>query len=130
MRKVTLYIIDDEPEVVNALVGLFKPNKRYKVRGHSSVEDVLDDLDRNPPQIVICDYLMPGIDGMDLLHDLRQRYPSLRSILITGQPFGPEIIAGMEKGIFNHYYAKPYNAEVLIKTVAGLAREVAKEEVS
>jgi len=128
MHKVTLYIIDDEPEVVNALVGLFKPNKRYKVRGHSSVEQALDDLDRYPPQIVICDYLMPDIDGMDLLRDLRQRYPRLRSILLTGQAFGPQIIEGIEEGIFNHYYAKPYNAEVLKKTVAGLAREVAKEE--
>ncbi len=130
MRKVTLYIIDDEQEILNALVTLFRQNKRYKVRGHTSVEQVLDDLDENPPKIILCDYLMPDIDGMELLRDLRKRYPRLRSILLTGQPFGHDIIKAMEDGVFNHYHGKPYNAEVLTETVAGLAREISKEETS
>ncbi len=130
MRKVTLYIVDDEPMVLGTLVTLFRTNKRYKVRGHSTVEAVLDDLDENPPKIVICDLLMPDIDGMELLRDLKGRYPRLRSVLLTGQPFGPEIIAAIEEGVFNHYYAKPYDADVLMDTVAGLAREISKEETS
>ena len=127
MRKIILYIIDDEIEIVNALEALFKPNKRYKVRCHTSVESVLDELERWPPKIVICDYLMPDIDGMELLRDLKQCNPTLRSVLLTGHGFGPEIIKAMEEGLFNHYYAKPYDAQVLSDTVAGLAREVAKE---
>ena len=127
MRKITLYIIDDEPEIVRALESLFKPNKRYKVRSHTTVESVLDDLDRWPPKIVICDYLMPEIDGMELLRDLKARDPDLRAVLLTAHGFGPEIIKAMDEGLFNHYYAKPYDSQVLSDTVAGLAREVAKE---
>jgi DNA-binding NtrC family response regulator len=127
MRKITLYIVDDEPEILRNLEALFKPNKRYKVRCHASAEAVLDDLDRWPPKIVICDYMMPDIDGMELLRELKTHNPSLRSVLLTGTGFGADIIAAMEEGLFNHYYAKPYDAQVLSDTVAGLAREVAKE---
>lgn len=127
MRKITLYIIDDEEEVVNALKLVFKPNKRYRVRGHTSISAVWDDLDQYPPQLIICDYLMSECDGIKLLRDIKQLFPKVRSILLTGESFGPEIIGAIEEGVFNLYFSKPWDQTKLEETVAGLAREVAKE---
>jgi len=127
MRKLTLYIIDDEPEVINALTELFRPNKRYSVRGYSCAAEVRDALEHHPPHLAICDYLMPECDGLELLRELKGRLPRLRSLLLTGEPFSPEIISGMEEGIFELYVAKPYNARELEETLARLAREVAKD---
>ena len=127
MRKITLYIIDDEEELVNALKLLFKPNKRYRVRSHTSVSGVWDDLDRYPPQLVICDYLMPECDGIKLLRDIKQLFPKVRSILLTGETFGAEIVNAIEEGVFNLYFSKPWDQAKLEETVAGLAREVALE---
>ena len=127
MRKITLYIIDDEEELVNALKLLFKPNKRYRVRSHTSVSGVWDDLDRYPPQLVICDYLMPECDGIKLLRDIKQLFPKVRSILLTGETFGAEIVNAIEEGVFNLYFSKPFDQAKLEETVAGLAREVALE---
>lgn len=129
MHKVTLYIIDDDPNVVEALVALFKPNKRYRVRGYSQVAEVLADLEGHPPQVAICDRRLPELDGLELLRRLRQRQPRLRSILLTGQDFGPDIVAGLEEGLFQQYCAKPYDAQVLQDLVHQLAREAAKEEI-
>jgi len=88
---------------------------------------VWDDLDRYPPQLLICDYMMPECDGIKLLRDIKQLFPRVRSILLTGESFGPEIINGIEQGVFNLYFAKPWDQDKLTETVAGLAREVAKE---
>ena len=41
MKKITLYIIDDEEAVVTALREVFKPNKRYRVRDHTTVAGAL-----------------------------------------------------------------------------------------
>ncbi len=127
MRKITLYIIDEEEEVVNALKHVFKPNKRYRVRCHTTVAGVWDDLDRYPPQLIICDYLLPECDGIKLLRDIKQLFPGVRSILLTGEAFGPQIVAAIEEGVFKLYFSKPWDQAKLEETMAGLAREVAKE---
>ena len=127
MKKITLYIIDDEQEIVTNLTQVFRPNKRFKVRGYTSAEQVRADLDQHPPQLVICDYLMPDCDGIQLLEELKGRFPALRGVLLTGQGFGPEIINGLEQGVVNQYFSKPYDASLLQEAMSKLAREVAKE---
>jgi DNA-binding NtrC family response regulator len=127
MKKITLYIVDDDPEAVNALRQAFKPNKRYRVRGYSDLAELRQDLERFPPQLVICDYLMPECDGLQLLRELKQRFPRLRGILLTGEEFGPQIIDALEEGLFDYYFSKPWNLETLQETLQKLAREVAKE---
>jgi CheY-like chemotaxis protein len=126
MKKITLLIIDDEQEVVNALAAIFRPNKRYKVRAHSSVAAARADLAAFPPQLLLCDYLMPECDGIEVVRELKQRFPQLRSILLTGQMFDENIVKGLEQGLIDLYIAKPWNQAELEDAVKRLAREVAK----
>ena len=127
MKKVNLYIIDDQEEAVLLLRRLFKPNKRYNVKSYTRVRDLLKNVELFPPHIVICDYLMPEMSGIELLRLLKERFPDVRNILITGELFGPEVIQGMEKGVFEIYFSKPWNNIEFQETVSRLAREVAKE---
>ena len=129
MRKVTLYIIDDDKEVVTALRAIFSPNKRYRVRAHTSVAAVLEDVEQHPPQVVICDQLMPERDGTDLLEELKGRFPGLRGILLTGQALDHEVMEQMQRGVVDLYIAKPWNQAALEEAVQRLAREVALERV-
>lgn len=126
MKKLTLYIIDDDDEVVRTLTQVFKPNKRYTVKGFTSVEEVRDALSQHPPHLVICDYLMPECDGIELLMELKDRFPNLKSVLLTGEAFSPEIIEGIELGVFEIYFSKPWNQKELEDAMQRLAREVAK----
>ena len=127
MRKITLYIIDDEEEMVTTLKQLFKGNKRYKVLGFTSVTEVRETSKRVQPHVVICDYIMPECEGIDLLRELKTSYPNMRSILLTGQAFDRAIVDGLEEGVVNYYFSKPCNHENLEETVSRVAREVAKE---
>ena len=128
MKKLTLYIIDDEVEVVNALTVALKPNKRFSIRGFSSAEQVRAALDANPPQLAICDYNMPDCDGLELLRELKGRFPRLRSVLLTGQGFSPEVVEGLEQGLFEQYVSKPYKIAELEETLLKLARQAAKAQ--
>jgi DNA-binding NtrC family response regulator len=126
MKKLTLYIIDDEEEVVRTLTQVFKPNKRYTVRGFTSVEEVRSALNQHPPHLVICDYLMPECDGIELLKELKGHFPGLKSVLLTGETFTPAIVEGIEHGAFEVYFSKPWNQKELEEAMQRLAREVAK----
>lgn len=129
MRKVTLYIIDDEEEVVTALRAVFASNKRYRVRAHASVADALVDVEQHPPQVVICDQLMPEREGTAVLEELKRRFPALRSILLTGQALDGEVMQHMQSGVVDLYIAKPWNQPALEEAVQRLAREAALEGV-
>jgi DNA-binding NtrC family response regulator len=127
MKKLTLYIIDDEAEVVQALITALKPNKRFTVRGFTTAGEVRAAMDALPPQLAICDYNMPECDGLELLRELKERFPRLRSVLLTGEGFSPQVIEGLEQGLFEQYVSKPYKAAELEETMLKLARQVAKE---
>lgn len=126
MKKITLFIIDDEKEVLNALAAVFRPNKRYKVRAHATVAAARADVEAFPPQLLLCDYLMPECDGLEVVRELKRRFPHLRSILLTGQMFDEHIVKGLEQGLIDLYIAKPWNQPELEDAVKRLAREVAK----
>jgi len=127
MKKITLFLIDDDEEVVNALAAIFRPNKRFKVRAHTTVAAALQDTGQHPPQLVICDHLMPEHSGIETLRQLRRRFPLLRSILLTGQSLADEeITRGMNEGVVDLYISKPWNQAELTETVQRMAREAAK----
>jgi len=128
MRKINLLIIDDEAEVVNALVAIFRPNKRYRVHGHTSLAEARAEAERNPPHVMICDCLMPEGDGIALIRELRARLPRLKSILLTGQTFAREIASAIEEGLVELYISKPWKQRELEEAVQRLAREAAKEQ--
>jgi len=83
---------------------------------------VLADLSRFPPQLVICDLRMPELDGIQLLQLLREHFPRLRSILLTGQECRPgESSPASSRVCSHHFCAKPYDARALQETVQQMA---------
>ncbi len=127
MKKINLMIVDDEPEIANALMIIFKPNKRYKVRAFTTVEELREAVQQYPPHELICDYLIPGHSGLEVIQELTAEFPRLRSVLLTGQELTDEIIHTLEAGAIDHYVGKPWNLPALTETVQQLARAVAVE---
>ncbi|MFB6126456.1 MAG: PAS domain S-box protein [Halolamina sp.] len=91
-RNVHVLHVDDDPEYT-ALVAEFLERKReaFSVRTESDPEVVVDRLDVERIDCVVCDYEMPDHDGVSLLDDIRAEYPDLPVILYTGQ--GSEAVA-------------------------------------
>lgn len=93
-------------------------------------EMALEMIEREPPDIVISDIKMSGMDGLRLIREVRQRYPHIRFIILSGYEQFDFAKQAMEYGV-KHYLLKPCNerkiADVLTQVVTELKEEEEKE---
>ena len=84
MYKVLL--ADDEKVILHGISTLVDWEKRgTRLIGTAlDGEMALEMIEREPPDIVISDIKMPGIDGLRLIREVRQRYPHIRFIILSG----------------------------------------------
>ncbi|MCA9214208.1 MAG: response regulator [Planctomycetales bacterium] len=77
------YIVDDDPLVRKALVGLFQI-RGYETIDFDSGEDLLDQIDPLPDDVLITDFQMAGITGIEVIEELARRNVTLPTILYSG----------------------------------------------
>ncbi|HOJ97045.1 MAG TPA: response regulator [Methanospirillum sp.] len=68
------------------------------------------------PDLVIIDLILPGMNGIDVLHAIRNENPNARIILCTSAGQGTVIDLAMRSGA-NGYVVKPYDPEILLSAV-------------
>jgi CheY-like chemotaxis protein len=79
-----ILIVDDEKEVLEAWARALRL-ARHSVWVASKADQALSLCDENSFDLVILDYIMPSMDGIELLRRIRKRLPLIRSILISGK---------------------------------------------
>ena len=112
-----ILIVDDEKTLAFLLrENLAASDPEYDVSLAHSGEQALNDIDSEPFDLVITDFRMPGMDGLELIRRLQPVSPSSHTILITA--YGDEEIEaeGRRLGI-SHYISKPFRVETLLKAV-------------
>lgn len=115
MKKIKILIVDDEKDFAEALA------ERLELRGveaevRTDGEAALAFISETPPDVVILDIKMPGIDGFEVLRRIKASHPQLPVILLTGHSSIKDGIRGMELGA-NDYLLKPINIQELITKV-------------
>ncbi|ERH09376.1 MAG: PAS sensor histidine kinase [halophilic archaeon J07HX64] len=84
--------VDDDPEFTDlSRAFLEKANNQFAVETATGADEGLDRLDTNPPDCIVSDYNMPGMDGLEFLRAVREEHPDLPFVLFTGK--GSETIA-------------------------------------
>ena len=82
-----LYLIEDHPVMREAFVSLLNAEDDFDLCGQSeTAEDALATLTDGSCDLVVTDVGLPGMSGLDLLERIRQRWPSLPVLVLTGQP--------------------------------------------
>jgi CheY-like chemotaxis protein len=92
-----LLVVDDELEIRDMLSRHFR-YLGYDVRTAEDGADALAALEANKTDVVISDILMPNMDGIELLRAIRQQYPMVRVIMITGYVTMENVLACMRQG--------------------------------
>ncbi|MBI2218371.1 MAG: response regulator [Candidatus Rokubacteria bacterium] len=113
-RKKVLVVDDAGPVVilcVNVLQAL-----GYAVKGANRGEAALELLRREPFDLLVVDYKMPGMNGFQVLAEARIACPNLLSILVTGHGT-PEIMKEADKMGFDAILLKPFTSNELRGTV-------------
>ena len=110
----TVFVVDDEPMLLELAEAILKP-LGYKVRTFRDPELALKEFPVVRPAVVITDYAMGRMSGMDLIRECRRLNPLQKTILISGTVDGEVFANAPVKP--DHFVAKPYDVNKLVDTV-------------
>lgn len=112
----TLIFVDDEPRLLQGLQRLLRPMRNeWDMNFVESGAQALDFMAKQPVDIVISDMIMPGMDGSQLLGEVRKRHPQTVRIILSGHA-GPEAILRLV-GPAHQYLSKPCDPDELRKAI-------------
>lgn len=127
-RPARILIIDDEEGIRMSLRGILAEDEGHEVYEAATAEDGLQLLTREMPDVVFLDIWLPGMDGLTALNRIRETYPSLPVIMISGHGNIETAVSAILQGAHD-FIEKPLSLEkVVIATnkaleVANLRRE-------
>ncbi len=112
-----ILVLDDEDMVTTSLRNLFKLQTNYETLVYTSPEEALNDAANKPVDIVISDYLMPGMDGITFLARFKQIQPQAIRILLTGYADKENAIKAINEVGLYQYIEKPWDNDTLLMVV-------------
>jgi len=112
MNEFSVLVVDDEDDFRETFVKRLK-RRNLDVSGVGSGEKALELLDENPFDVVILDVKMPGMDGVDVLREIKKKRPLTEVIMLTGHASVESGIEGMKLGAFD-YIMKPADIDELM----------------
>lgn len=86
-------------------------------------EDALEKIEkRGVPDIIICDWVMPGMDGLALLSVVKELHPQVKFIMLTGQTDAEHVRQAAYLKV-DGYVAKPFSRQALVDTLTKLMQK-------
>ncbi len=117
-------IVDDEKDFVEML-SLRLNEMGETVMAVYNGQDCLDTLGENEIDVVVLDIKMPGMDGIEVLQEIKRRFPIIEVVMLTGHGSAESAVEGMKLGAFD-YLLKPADIDNLTEKVNGARKR--KEE--
>lgn len=105
-------LVDDEPAACGEL-SIFLSRNRYQAFAAGSGEDALELLRASAPHILITDYRMPGMNGIELMHAARALIPKLPVILVSGQADVRTVVRALKEDAAD-FLQKPIDLDRLL----------------
>jgi len=112
-----ILLVDDEPMVTRTLETLLRLQSDFEPVPFNIPEAALDYLEREPVDAIVCDFVMPGLDGLEVLSRARSLQPESSRLLLTGYADKQSAVRAInEVGLFR-YLEKPWRNEELLITL-------------
>ena len=116
----TILVIDDEASILN-LVATILGNRGYTVARSSDAFQGMELIASLKPELVILDYMLPGMDGLEALTRIKHSYPDTYVIMFTGKG-NEEIAVELMKAGASDYMLKPFNNQNLLERVENVLK--------
>jgi two-component system nitrogen regulation response regulator NtrX len=121
-----ILIVDDEPDIRETLGGVLE-DEGYAVKAVASGEDALRVIRHEPPDLVMLDIWMPGIDGLQTLAKIKERDPDLHVIMISGHGNIETAVKAIKMGAYD-FIEKPLSLPEITLTVKRMMELLRLEE--
>lgn len=115
-KKETILCVDDELEILHALRRDFR-HAPFDVFYASSAKEALEILQREEIDLLITDMVMPEIDGHDLLSEVKEKFPGVTCVILSGYTESEAAYKALAKGLAKAFFNKPWEKETLLSYV-------------
>ncbi|MFO7601207.1 MAG: response regulator [Candidatus Desulfacyla sp.] len=122
MSKERILVVDDEEDILE-LVRFNLSRDGYDVMVAPSGEKAVDITRKQPPDLIVLDLMLPGIDGLEVTRILKND-PETRAIpivMLTAKGEEADVVAGLELGA-DDYVVKPFSPRILLARVRAVLR--------
>lgn len=128
--KASIVIIDDDVNILE-LASLILSRRGYQVYTAPTAREGMEIIASRQPELVLLDYMMPEIDGLTALREMRTRFPGTYVVMFTGKG-NEEIAVELMKGGASEYILKPFNNRDLVERLDNVLRirEIELQNVS
>ncbi|WP_272700728.1 response regulator [Desulfovibrio sp. Fe33] len=117
MTDATVLIVDDERGFVETMAKRLEKRNMTVFQAFNGDEAMVRLADHPNIQVVILDMKMPGKDGLVVLQEIKEAYPLVEVIMLTGHATVPSAVEGIQHGAFD-YLMKPCSFEDLNQKIA------------
>jgi len=123
MRRKRVLVVDDEPNIVLSLEFLMK-KAGFEVEVARNGREALAALDREPPDLLLLDVMMPEIDGFEVCERIRSRpeWQGTKIVMLTARGRESERERGLALGA-DAYVTKPFSTRELVEKVKAMLDE-------
>jgi len=119
MREKIL-IVDDE-QMILELTSMVLDRRGFEVQTVDNATDSYEIIERDRPALVLLDYMMPRVNGLDALKEIRARFPDTYVIMFTGKG-SEEVAVELMKAGASDYILKPFSNAKLVERIESVLR--------
>ena len=113
--KATVFVVDDDEAICKSLAMLIE-GVGLKVQTYYNAEDFLDAYDPTLPGCLVVDVRMPGMNGLELQAELKERRTYVPTIVMTGHADVPMAVQAVKSGAMN-FIEKPFGDKALLNDI-------------
>jgi len=113
--KKNILVVDDESSIRESLSGILR-DEGYEVSVATDGVMALKKVEEDPPDLIFLDIVMPGIDGLETLQKLKERFPEIYVIIISAYGTIETAVKALKYGAFD-FIEKPLSLDKVVLTV-------------
>lgn len=125
MEALKRIVVIDDAEDVRVLLQRQLAHLGYEAQGAGNGVEGLELIAKNPPDLVVCDLRMPHMDGLGVLSVLRERYPNLPVVVMSGEGLLHDAVSALRLGAWD-YISKPIAGMAVLQLAVSKALEKAE----
>lgn len=114
-KQYSILVVDDEQDIVEVLSYLFKRAGYAPVQASNGM-DAIEAVRKGTISLVILDYMLPDMNGLEVLRELKKLQPGIKVIIITGRATDKVLSDVLDAGA-NGYVIKPFINDLLLELV-------------
>jgi DNA-binding NtrC family response regulator len=128
MEKFKVLLVDDEEEFVQSLSERLRMRELGSNTAYDG-EQALSFVQREEPDVMVLDLKMPGIDGMEVLRQVKRAYPAVQVIILTGHGTKQHEDEARRLGAFD-YMEKPVDIETLVSSLKAAYKQTVEKTMT